>query len=67
MSLAGDDEEEEEEEGDILDSHPAIVAGAEHNSVPLPVFLEEPTDTYVIKNKPATLSCRATHALQVRL
>jgi leucine-rich repeat transmembrane protein FLRT len=36
-----------------------------HQSVPLPVFLEEPTDSYVIKNKPATLQCRAAHALQV--
>lgn len=39
--------------------------GVDQQSVPLPVFLEEPTDTYVIKNKPATLSCRATHALQL--
>ncbi|KDR22415.1 Netrin receptor UNC5C, partial [Zootermopsis nevadensis] len=36
-----------------------------HQSVPLPVFLEEPTDSYVIKNKPASLQCRAAHALQV--
>ncbi|GBN09337.1 Netrin receptor UNC5B [Araneus ventricosus] len=30
-----------------------------------PVFLEEPQDSYVIRNKPATLSCKARHALQV--
>ncbi|XP_069705153.1 netrin receptor UNC5C-like isoform X2 [Periplaneta americana] len=39
--------------------------GDVHQSVPLPVFLEEPTDSYVIKGKPATLQCRAAHALQV--
>ncbi|XP_068082848.1 netrin receptor UNC5C isoform X3 [Anabrus simplex] len=33
--------------------------------IPLPVFLEEPVDSYVVKNKPATLTCRAAHALQV--
>lgn len=63
MFVAGDDDDEEE--GDILDSHPAVSSGTDHNSSPLPVFLEEPTDTYVIKNKPAALACRAAHALQV--
>ncbi|XP_046664969.1 netrin receptor UNC5C-like isoform X2 [Homalodisca vitripennis] len=62
-ALQGDDEDEEE--GDILDSHPGVSGSSDHHSVPLPVFLEEPTDTYVIKNKPAALSCRAAHALQV--
>lgn len=36
-----------------------------HSSVPLPMFLEEPVDTYTMKNKPAILYCRAAHALQV--
>lgn len=31
----------------------------------LPIFLAEPVDTFVIKGKPATLHCRAAHALQV--
>ena len=31
----------------------------------LPVFLLEPVDSYVIKNKPTTLHCKAAHALQV--
>nr|CAD7576123.1 unnamed protein product [Timema californicum] len=31
----------------------------------LPVFIEEPIHSYVIKNKPAFLQCRAAHALQV--
>ena len=30
-----------------------------------PLFLEEPKDVYVVKNKPATLDCRASHALEV--
>jgi len=30
-----------------------------------PLFLEEPQDAFVVKNKPATLSCRAAHALQL--
>lgn len=33
----------------------------------LPIFLAEPVDTFVIKGKPATLHCRAAHALQVRI
>ncbi|XP_044010870.1 netrin receptor UNC5B-a isoform X2 [Aphidius gifuensis] len=31
----------------------------------LPVFLTEPLSGYVVKNKPATLHCRASHALQL--
>nr|XP_053603195.1 netrin receptor unc-5-like isoform X2 [Plodia interpunctella] len=31
----------------------------------LPVFLFEPENTYVVKNKPATLKCRAANALNV--
>ncbi|GAB6028496.1 unc-5 [Chamberlinius hualienensis] len=31
----------------------------------IPVFLEEPKDGYVVKNKPATLNCLASHALEV--
>lgn len=35
------------------------------NSDNLPVFLLEPKDGFVIKNKPATLQCRASNALKV--
>ena len=49
--------------------HPPTIATGDgdlsQHSVPLPVFLEEPTNAYVVKNKAATLKCRALHALQV--
>ncbi|XP_055644586.1 netrin receptor UNC5C-like [Toxorhynchites rutilus septentrionalis] len=31
----------------------------------LPVFLVEPQNTYVIKNRPAVLQCKASHAFQI--
>jgi netrin receptor unc-5 len=31
----------------------------------LPVFLAEPVNSYVVKKQPATLHCKAAHALQV--
>lgn len=31
----------------------------------LPIFLLEPENTYVVKNKPATLKCRAANTLEV--
>ena len=30
-----------------------------------PMFLKQPSDSFVIKNQPATLYCRVTHALEV--
>lgn len=35
------------------------------NTNNLPIFLQEPKDTFVIKNKPAILYCKAAHALKV--
>lgn len=32
----------------------------------LPMFLVEPIDSFVVKGRPATLHCRAAHALQVQ-
>lgn len=54
--LAG---EGSEEEGD------GPLTGVEDNSPP--IILEDPQDAYVIKNKPATLTCRAAHALKGKL
>lgn len=31
----------------------------------IPIFLKEPSDTFLIKSKPATLHCRVAHALRV--
>lgn len=31
----------------------------------LPIFLSEPQDSYVVKNRPALLQCRAAHALKL--
>ncbi|XP_076054854.1 unc-5 [Oratosquilla oratoria] len=47
-------------DGELLDaaSHPPLDSA-------LPVILEEPKDSYVIKNKPAALRCRAAHALKL--
>ena len=30
-----------------------------------PIFYKQPTDAFVIKNQPATLHCRVSHALDV--
>jgi len=64
-----EDELDEDYEEEHLSPSGASVApsvnGDHHAAVSLPVFLEEPIDTYVVKNKPATLICRAAHALNV--
>jgi leucine-rich repeat transmembrane protein FLRT len=71
LLAAGETEEGPEDDSYLLEDSlhsPTIPSSESHDgsqSVPLPVFLEEPTDTYIIKNKPATLQCRAAHALQV--
>lgn len=54
------------------DSHGLLSpVGSDHllqpNSDNLPVFLVEPKDSFIIKNKPATLHCRAANALKVLL
>nr|XP_031843845.1 netrin receptor UNC5C-like [Nomia melanderi] len=70
-----DDAEEEDEENYPVDdydygdyetatitSDTDLIAGGS-----LPIFLAEPVDTFVVKGKPATLHCRAAHALLVEL
>lgn len=44
--------------------HP-VTASSLDAPVQLPIFLEEPVDAYVIKGKPAMLTCKAAHALTV--
>ncbi|KZC09608.1 Netrin receptor UNC5C, partial [Dufourea novaeangliae] len=68
-----DDTEEDDEENYPVDdydygdyetatrtSDTDLIAGGS-----LPIFLAEPVDTFVVKGKPATLHCRAAHALVV--
>lgn len=46
--------------------HPqTIPTGEEDQHSAEPMLLETPQDAYVVKNKPATLKCRAAHALRV--
>lgn len=67
ISVTADGDQEEEGDSYLLEDslNPPTSSSSDHHSVPLPVFLEEPTDTYVIKNKAATLTCRAAHALEL--
>lgn len=57
-----DDYDYRDYETAIITSDTELIAGGS-----LPIFLAEPVDTFVVKGKPATLHCRAAHALQVRI
>lgn len=52
---------------DPLGFHPVTSSSVDgiNQVVPLPIFLEEPIAGYAMKNKPATLQCKAVHALQL--
>lgn len=70
-SKEDDDAEDDDEDNYPLEDYenPATIATDTEliGGASLPVFLAEPLDSYVVKGKPATLQCRAAHALQVRL
>ncbi|XP_065574242.1 netrin receptor UNC5C-like isoform X2 [Artemia franciscana] len=50
---------------DALLLDPLMSSGTGKPDNRLPVFLEEPEDSFVVKNKPAILNCKAANALQV--
>ncbi|XP_058801895.1 netrin receptor UNC5C isoform X2 [Phymastichus coffea] len=52
--------EEDENPSATIASDPELIAGGN-----LPVFLTEPIDSYIVRNKPTTLTCKAAHALLV--
>ncbi|XP_043271876.1 netrin receptor UNC5B-like isoform X2 [Venturia canescens] len=54
-------EEDDSPSATIASDTELISEGGGH----LPVFLTEPLDAFVVKSKPATLRCKAAHALEV--
>ena len=46
---------------------PASLPAGDPSTFALPVFLEEPADTYVVKGRAAALQCRVAHALSVHV
>ena len=44
---------------------PEVLPSGDPSQFALPIFLKEPSDTFLIKSKPATLHCRVAHALRV--
>jgi netrin receptor unc-5 len=59
-------------DGPFLDDNTPTKSTSDHhdeslllNSDALPIFLEEPQDSFVVKNRPATLKCRAAYALKL--
>lgn len=62
----GDEDSEyddEEDLGETLDFGKKL--GTEEDDNSLPIFLFEPQSTFVTKNRPATLNCKAAHALEL--
>jgi len=46
---------------------PASLPAGDPSAFALPVFLEEPEDTYVVKGRAAVLRCRVAHALSLHV
>ena len=44
---------------------PEVIPSGDPSQFAMPIFLKEPSDTFLIKSKPATLHCRVAHALRV--
>lgn len=64
-------EDGQDDESDLLEDSFGLnpvtsssIDGMNH-AVPLPIFQVEPEDAYALKNNPATLQCKAMHALQL--
>ena len=43
---------------------PEVIPSGDPSQFAMPIFLKEPSDTFLIKSKPATLHCRVAHALR---
>jgi len=52
-----------EDGGSLLLMDPLATGRPDESAAP--ILLEQPEDAFVVKSKPATLSCRAAHALQL--
>ncbi|XP_063821134.1 netrin receptor UNC5B-like isoform X1 [Ostrinia nubilalis] len=58
--------EDDHESRDDVDELPSLTGDHLQSSTDdLPMFLQEPQHAFVVRNKPATLRCRAANALQV--
>lgn len=51
--------------GTLLEEFNGGKLSAAEASNTLPIFLSEPESTFVVKNRPAVLKCKASHALQL--
>lgn len=60
------DYDDESDLGPTLDNFGAKLDGSDAGNE-LPIFLVEPQSAYVVRNRAATLKCKAAHALQVHI
>lgn len=58
------DYDDESDLGPTLDNFGSKLDGSDAGNE-LPIFLMEPQSAYAVRNRPATLKCKAAHALQV--